>query len=780
VVSDNTPIIVGLGQFTERLDDPNYAALSPADIAARACEAAIADAGEKVRASISIVGAIRTFEDSTPAPAAFGKPDKYPLAVARRLRIEPAVAILDKASGQSPLTLIADLAERLREGKAEAALAFGSEAISTIRHLKASGESRDWSETLQGQIEDHGRGLDGLIFRNNLVHGLTAAPTVYALLENARRRRLGLSREDYAAAMGELFAPFTEVAAQNPYSAAAIAPMSADEIATVTERNRMIADPYRLKMVSRDQVNQGAAVLLTTVGHARRLGIPQAKWLFIHAATLVSEPDIIKRVDPGSYPAAQLSLEGALETAGIGTEDVSFFDFYSCFPIAVFTTAIDALGLAPSDPRGLTVTGGLPYFGGPGNNYSMHAIAAIGERLRGEPGAYGLVGLNGGFQSKYGTVILSTIPSEWPGCDRERLQRLRNEAEVPPVARQPEGWGRVLSYTVTYAKGAPVRGIVLGELDSGERFLANNLDADVLERMVEQDLLEQRIYVTARPEGNRFALDRDAVRRVFPPTRPAFKDRYEHVLVKRDGHLLEVTINRPDARNSLPNAAHHELAGIFDAYEADPELWVAIITGAGDRAFCAGADLKTANSGAPMPPSGFAGLTSRSKIKPVIAAVNGFAFGGGFETALACEMVIADPAATFALSEVKVGLFAAAGGAVRLPRQIPRKIAYELLLTGRTIDAETGLRYGCVNRVSEPGRVMDAARALAAEILLVSPTAVRLTMQSMREAESYADADEAARAVQFSSAVDSLMVSEDMAEGIAAFSQKRPPIWKNR
>jgi acetyl-CoA C-acetyltransferase len=780
MVSDNTPIIVGVGQFVERLDSQDYQGLSPADIAARACEAAIADAGLP-RERIDIVGGVRTFEDSTPIPAPFGKADKYPLAVAARLGIKPATAILEKAGGQSPLTVIADVAERVRAGTAKAALAFGSEAISTLRHLSDKGETRDWAESSEGEIEDHGRGLEGLVSLYNTQHGIVGAPAGYALLENARRARLGLSREAYAQAMGELFAPFTQVAARNPYSAAQVSPISATEIATESERNRMIAEPYRLKMVSRDQVNLGAAVLLTTVGEARKAGIPEAKWVFIHAATLASEPQLVSRLDPGSFPAAELSLERALEHAGKTVDEIDAFDFYSCFPTSVLTTAVDVLGLSPNDPRGLTVTGGLPFFGGPGNNYSMHAIATMTERMRERPGAFGLVGLNGGIQSKYATAILSTVPTEWPGLEHEQLQELRDEMPRPAAVRCAEGWARIVTYTVTYAKGLPALGIVIGELDSGERFIANNADADTLARMVSEDPLGARIYVTARNEGNRFAFDRETIWRLFSKPKPAFAESYEHVLVRRDGHLLEVTINRPDARNSLPMRAHHEMSDIFDAFEADPALWVAIVTGAGDRAFCAGADLKTAGKGdRTMPHGGFAGLTSRIKQKPVIAAVNGFAFGGGFETALACDLVVADPAATFALSEVRVGLFAGAGGIIRLPRQLPRKLAMELLLTGRPIDAPTAHHHGFVNRISEPGKALEAARQLASEILSVSPTSVRLTLQVLRETDGIADADLAAREALHTSAIDTLTMSEDMVEGTTAFAQKRPPAWKNR
>ena len=780
MVADETPIIVGVGQFVERLDRPDYRGLAPADIAARACEAAIADAGLP-RERIDIVGGIRTFEDSTPIPAPFGKPDKYPLAVTNRLGLRPKTAILEKAGGQSPLSLIGDMAERLRGGRAVAALAFGSEAISTVRYLNAHGETRDWAEQTDGEIEDYGRGLEGLVSMYHTQHGIVGAPAGYALLENARRGRLGLSREAYARKMGELFAPFSEVAAANPYSSAANTPMSAEEIATHSDRNRMIAEPYRLKMVSRDQVNQGAAVLLTTVGEARKAGIPEAKWMFIHGATLVNEPEVISRSDLGTFPAAELSLKRALEVAGKSPDDIAAFDFYSCFPTAVFTSAVDVLGLSPDDPRKLTVTGGLPFFGGPGNNYSMHAIATMTERMRAHPGAFGLVGLNGGMQSKYGTVILSTTPAEWPEVEHEHLQELRDEMPRPKVVRRAEGWGRVVTYTITHVKGVPALGIVIGELDSGERFIANNADADTLARMLAEDPLGERIYVTARDQGNRFALDRETIWRLYAKLKPAFRDSYEHVLIRRNGHLLEVTINRPEARNSLPMKAHHEMSEIFDAFEADPQLWVAIVTGAGERAFCAGADLKSAGKGdRTMPHGGFAGLTSRTKQKPVIAAVNGFAFGGGFETALACDLVVADPAATFALSEVRVGLFAGAGGIVRLPRQFPRKLALELLLTGRPIDAPTAHHHGFVNRISEPGKALDAARALAQEILSVSPTSVRLTLQVLRETDGIADADEAARAAQTTSAIDTLMMSDDMVEGTTAFAQKRPPQWKNR
>jgi acetyl-CoA C-acetyltransferase len=164
--------------------------------------------------------------------------------------------------------------------------------------------------------------------------------------------------------------------------------------------------------------------------------------------------------------------------------------------------------------------------------------------------------------------------------------------------------------------------------------------------------------------------------------------------------------------------------------------------------------------------------------KPVIAAVNGFAMGGGTEIALACHLVVADASAQFALSEVKVGLIAGAGGLVRLPRTVPEKVATEMILTGRRITAAEALQYGLVNRVTEPGQALDGARALAAEILAGSPTSVRLSLQVMAETRGIPDVTDAV--TYRSAALDELLTSEDMIEGVSAFAAKRTPHWRNR
>jgi enoyl-CoA hydratase/carnithine racemase len=266
----------------------------------------------------------------------------------------------------------------------------------------------------------------------------------------------------------------------------------------------------------------------------------------------------------------------------------------------------------------------------------------------------------------------------------------------------------------------------------------------------------------------------------MPAKATALRDDYEFCSTVRNGHILEVTINRPESHNALHPYAHEELSEIFDVFEDDDELWVAIITGAGDKAFCTGNDLKYSASGKPMwmPKSGFGGLTSRQRRKPLIAAVNGFAMGGGMEIALASDIVIAADNAMFALPEVKVGLIAAAGGIPRLARQIPLKRAMDLLLTGRHFAAEEAERLDIINQVVPAGEAMQAARKYAEMICENSPSAVRLTKQLLNETAVHASIDDAMK--DMPNASNDLLSSEDFVEGPLAFAEKRKPRWTGK
>ena len=261
----------------------------------------------------------------------------------------------------------------------------------------------------------------------------------------------------------------------------------------------------------------------------------------------------------------------------------------------------------------------------------------------------------------------------------------------------------------------------------------------------------------------------------------------QYCTIEREGRLMVATINRTEVYNALHPMGNQELSDAFDSFAADPDLWVAIITGTGDKAFCTGNDLKyhaelRARTGErpQHPPKGFAGLTSRFDLdKPVIAAVNGVAMGGGFEIALACDIVLASDRAVFALPEPRVGLAAGAGGLQRLSRMIPLKHAMGMMLTGRRVGAEEGCRLGFVTAVVPHERLMAEARRWAGEILDCSPMSIRATKQVAMRSLAVPALESAMRNLEYP-AYAAMARSEDAIEGPLAFAEKRKPDWKGR
>jgi enoyl-CoA hydratase/carnithine racemase len=256
---------------------------------------------------------------------------------------------------------------------------------------------------------------------------------------------------------------------------------------------------------------------------------------------------------------------------------------------------------------------------------------------------------------------------------------------------------------------------------------------------------------------------------------------YEYIKVERDGPITTFTINRPDVMNALHSDAHFEMAEAFDAFAADAGQWVGIVTGAGERAFSAGNDLKNQATGGKMglPPSGFAGLTSRFDLnKPLIAAVNGVAMGGGFEIALACDLIIASESAIFALPEPRVGLAALTGGTLRLPRQIGLKRAMGMIMTGRRVSAQEGQALGFVNEVAAPTELMAVARRWADVICECSPMSIRASKEAVMKGLDEPSLETAYSGQMAYPAVVAMIRSADFVEGPIAFAQKRPPNWK--
>jgi enoyl-CoA hydratase len=250
------------------------------------------------------------------------------------------------------------------------------------------------------------------------------------------------------------------------------------------------------------------------------------------------------------------------------------------------------------------------------------------------------------------------------------------------------------------------------------------------------------------------------------------------VLRERRGRVLLITINRPDQRNAVNAAVAHAIAGALDELDAEAELSVGVLTGAG-KGFCAGMDLKAFVAGERphVPGRGFAGIVERPADKPLIAAIEGFAVAGGLEVALACDLIVAARGARLGVPEVKRSLVAAGGALLRLPRALPRNVAMELALTGDPIDAERAYELGLVNRLAVPGEALAVALELADAIAANGPLALAATKQVMVDSVDWPDAQffERQRAI-----IDPVFTSEDAREGATAFAERRDPVWKGR
>jgi enoyl-CoA hydratase len=250
------------------------------------------------------------------------------------------------------------------------------------------------------------------------------------------------------------------------------------------------------------------------------------------------------------------------------------------------------------------------------------------------------------------------------------------------------------------------------------------------------------------------------------------------VLTERRGRILQITINRPDQRNAVNAAVAQGIASALDELDTDAETSLGVLTGAG-KGFSAGMDLKAfvAGESAWAGDRGFAGITQRAASKPLIAAIEGFAMAGGLEIALACDLIVAARGARLGIPEVKRSLVASAGALLRLPRTMPRNLAMELALTGDPIDAERGYELGLVNRLAEPGQVLQTALELAEAIAANGPLALAATKQILVESADWPSSEFFARQGEIAGPV---MGSEDAKEGAKAFAEKRAPVWKGR
>ncbi len=464
-----TPILIGAGQAVEAVSDDLTTAASHADMAGRAASVALADAG-LAGAQIDWLACVRIFSDSSPAYACpFGGPNKFPLAIAARIKASPQQAIYDVVGGNTPQTLIAEAAQALAAGEATFALIAGGEALGNMRAAQRSGATLDWSEKHSGDWTDRGPFREGaFISQTGLTHGLLDAMSYYGFIETARRKKAGRTVKEHRDYMAALIAPMSERAASNPFSMFK-QQFSAEDIATLTTANRNLISPFLKHMVAKDGVNQGAAIVMTTVGQAEALGIPREKWVFLRGHAEAEEKLMLDRSDLSRSLAMDLVIEGALTAANVSSSDIDFADIYSCFPCVVD----QASSQLQFRGKPLTLTGGLPFFGGPGNNYTLHGICEVVSACRQSPGALGLAHGNGGWMSKQAVGIFST---EWKDgdvfADKAKIARAVASQSAPGQADKPTGSAIMESYIVRHKRGVPVSAMVIGQLPDKRRFYA--------------------------------------------------------------------------------------------------------------------------------------------------------------------------------------------------------------------------------------------------------------------------------------------------------------------
>jgi acetyl-CoA C-acetyltransferase len=512
MIDDKMPILIGGGQLTQRTAQTGKfeESLDPMQLLHEASKRALADTGvaEKIPTLIDNISVVRFTADSSEAGRLpIGQYSNAPRSLGNRIGARARREYYTAAGGNTPQWLVNRTAEEIANGETTMALLAGSEDLATMIGALNKGVPLKWGEDAGGepmQIGDNRRGSSDV----ERAHALYFPVNTYPLFENGIRGHRKRSVREHQLALGKLFSPFSKVAAANPH---AWFPKfrTPEEIATNADNNRYVGFPYTKYMNAVIQVDMGAAVVMTNVKTARELGVPESKWVYLHGCADATDIWYVsERVNYYSSPAIRTMGQKAFSMAGKSVDDMGFIDLYSCFPSAVEIGCAE-LGIAEDDPRGLTVTGGLPYFGGAGNNYVMHSIVTMMDKVRGKPGSFGLVTANGWYVTKHSLGIYSTAPVKgaWKREDPKSYQRDIEAMAHPEVDAQPNGEGTVETYTVMHDRGGPKMGIVVGRLGNGKRFIAHTPnDPQTLNGLMERELLGARGRVTPGEKTNLFVL----------------------------------------------------------------------------------------------------------------------------------------------------------------------------------------------------------------------------------------------------------------------------------
>ncbi|MEM7255428.1 MAG: acetyl-CoA acetyltransferase [Pseudomonadota bacterium] len=478
---DNTPILVGVGQVEQRIDDV-HAALEPLELMSQAIAVAADDAGLPTVASHA--DAIRVIRGMW----AYENPANE---LAERLGIGGAETAITSLGGNYVQVVTNRSFRDIQSGAKDLVIVTGAECGRTRARAGRADVELSWSPSAAPTGPVDPSNLVDLFIGSTKVtrhpaetaRGIDRPVQYYPIFETALRYANGESVDEHLRRISELWQSFNEVAVENPH-AWIRTPLTAEQIRTPSDSNRAISYPYPKLMNSNVSVDQGAALILTSVGKARELGIPESRWVYPYAGTeawdhlYVSERDNLH-----SSPAIRIAGARLFELANVSADELDYVDLYSCFPAAV-QVAAQELGL--SFDRRLTVTGGLTFAGGPLNNYVMHAVARTADLLRESPGTRGLVTANGGLLTKHAMCVYSTEPPAQPF----QWEDLQDEVNLTPkreVQLDHEGEVSIESYVVMYGPSAPAVAHVACRLPDGSRTWANVDDPEIMQAMTQEE-----------------------------------------------------------------------------------------------------------------------------------------------------------------------------------------------------------------------------------------------------------------------------------------------------
>ncbi len=470
-----TPVLVGAGQVVGR-DPADAQSLEPVVMMADALRLAGQDCGAGER--------LLRRADSVRCVPVIGWPYGDAAAlVAEDLGATPRETVQSCAvGGDGPQRLINETARMIAAGQTDVALIAGAEAVAALRTSAAPAWRRQAGDVRPTRELDERREP---VNETERVAGVALPVVMYALIESAVRARAGAGRDAHLSAIARLWSRFSQVAAANPFAWIRRA-YTPEEIATPSSGNRLVADPYTKLLTANIQVNLGTGLILTSARAATDAGVPSDRWVFIHSgAQAQDEWHVSERRSLAASPAIRAVGRAVLEHAGLTIDEVAHIDLYSCFPSAVQVAAAE-LGLSIDDPdRPLTVTGGLTFAGGPGNNYTAHAIATLVQRLRDSPGEHGLATAVGWYLTKHAVGVYSCRPP------RRGFESLHPHIQHPAPLRAQRtyaGPASVEAYTVTYARdGAPEALILAAIAPDGQRVLTRTADPDAIEELSSSD-----------------------------------------------------------------------------------------------------------------------------------------------------------------------------------------------------------------------------------------------------------------------------------------------------